>query len=110
MLCCVGGSASRMGDLLGPPPNPAPQSASRMGDLLGPPPASRMGDLLGPPPDPAPRITRARGGRWSATYEFSGHFREGGLEGGVDWVAVVGWCAWSWRAALGGEARTLIAQ
>ena len=58
MLCCVGGSASRMGDLLGPTlENRAflgPPAASRMGDLLGPTlilgggSASRMGDLLGP--------------------------------------------------------------
>ena len=91
MLCCVGGSASRMGDLLGPPPSPDPDPASRMGDLLGPPPASRMGDLLGPPPGKDPGLRVGEGRAACATYEFLGTFGRGGW-GGFGWVCVWGGC------------------
>ena len=86
MLCCVGGPASRMGDLLGPPPRSGGAPASRMGDLLGPPPASRMGDLLGPPPAEDPWVGGRGALRWAATYEFLGTFGRGRREGLDGWV------------------------
>ena len=95
MLCCVGGPASRMGDLLGPPPRSGGAPASRMGDLLGPPPASRMGDLLGPPPRTPHHLGGGEGRLGRNCYARVIGWVEEGRAGVVVW-RVVRWCGVVW--------------
>ena len=83
MLCCVGGFASRMGDVLAPPHFGGSDFASRMGDLLAPP-QFRVpnGGFISPAPGLATGLVDIGFTRWMPPMQNWALFGSSGFWGG----------------------------
>ena len=91
MLCCVGGFASRMGDLLAPPHFGGSDFASRMGDLLAPP-QFRVpnGGFISPAPGLATGLVDIGFTRWMPPMQNWALFGSSGFWG-EEWEELGGW-------------------